>query len=157
MSAIDLLTCNFQVSPFPIVFACVTAKPLDLEEGPEYRTLDRLKLDNGCVPSTDFVAHRRSTGQRHHEPNKEYERLHQRREQPRKQTNELIESGVANAEGLHHKGKVVGRQGRRVTRRDDKNLANQCCFEDDMVDGWPKWLVDNVPTQVLAGLVPRSA
>ncbi|XP_028221554.1 probable serine/threonine-protein kinase At1g54610 [Glycine soja] len=136
---------------------CVQAKPLDLEEGPEYRTLDRLKLDNGCVPSTDFVAHRRSTGQRHHEPNKEYERLHQRREQPRKQTNELIESGVANAEGLHHKGKVVGRQGRRVTRRDDKNLANQCCFEDDMVDGWPKWLVDNVPTQVLAGLVPRSA
>ena len=53
--------------------------------------------------------------------------------------------------------KVVGREGRRVTRRDDKKLENKCCFEDEMVDGWPKWLVDNVPTQVLAGLVPRSA
>ncbi|XP_057496087.1 probable serine/threonine-protein kinase At1g54610 isoform X1 [Actinidia eriantha] len=28
---------------------------------------------------------------------------------------------------------------------------------DEMVDGWPKWLVDNIPTEVLAGLVPRSA
>ncbi|KAL1295420.1 hypothetical protein AAHE18_19G210000 [Arachis hypogaea] len=26
-----------------------------------------------------------------------------------------------------------------------------------MVDGWPKWLVDNVPPQVFGGLVPRSA
>ena len=30
-------------------------------------------------------------------------------------------------------------------------------FEDEMVDGWPKWLVDNVPREALAGLVPKSA
>ncbi|WCJ31712.1 Cyclin-dependent kinase C-2 C [Euphorbia peplus] len=28
---------------------------------------------------------------------------------------------------------------------------------DELVDGWPKWLVDNIPPQVLAGLLPKSA
>ncbi|XVF15019.1 hypothetical protein REPUB_Repub09cG0113400 [Reevesia pubescens] len=28
---------------------------------------------------------------------------------------------------------------------------------DELVDGWPKWLVDNIPAEGLAGLVPRSA
>lgn len=28
---------------------------------------------------------------------------------------------------------------------------------DELVDGWPKWLVDNIPADVLGGLVPRSA
>jgi len=132
---------------------CVQAKPLD-SEGPDYRGLERLKLDNGYVASSDFVAHRRSTGQRH-DPNKDHHRLHQhQREQPIKNK---VKSGGANDGAGHHKGKVVGREGRRVTRRDDKKSANKCCFEDEMVDGWPRWLVDNVPAQVLAGLVPRSA
>lgn len=26
-----------------------------------------------------------------------------------------------------------------------------------LVDGWPKWLTDNIPGDVLAGIVPRSA
>ncbi|KAM5577561.1 putative serine/threonine-protein kinase [Rosa sericea] len=29
--------------------------------------------------------------------------------------------------------------------------------DDEIVDGWPKWLVDNVPQDVLDGLVPKSA
>lgn len=28
---------------------------------------------------------------------------------------------------------------------------------DEMVDGWPKWLTDNVLPEVLVGLVPKSA
>lgn len=28
---------------------------------------------------------------------------------------------------------------------------------DELVDGWPKWLVDNMPRDALAGLVPKSA
>lgn len=28
---------------------------------------------------------------------------------------------------------------------------------DEMVDGWPKWLLDNVPKDGLAGLVPKTA
>ncbi|TKY51447.1 serine/threonine-protein kinase [Spatholobus suberectus] len=130
---------------------CVQAKPLDLEAS-DYRSLERLKLDNGYVASADFVAHRRSTGQRH-DP-KEYGRPHQREQQPRR--HDKRESGIGNAAG-RNKGKLVGREGRRVAR-DDKKLANKCCFEDEMmVGGWPRWLVDNVPAQVLAGLVPKSA
>lgn len=29
--------------------------------------------------------------------------------------------------------------------------------EDELVDGWPRWLVANIPSHVLAGLVPKSA
>ncbi|CAN1345048.1 Probable serine/threonine-protein kinase At1g54610 [Linum perenne] len=28
---------------------------------------------------------------------------------------------------------------------------------DDYIDGWPKWLIDNIPKDVLDGLVPKSA
>ncbi|KAK9949883.1 hypothetical protein M0R45_005393 [Rubus argutus] len=36
-------------------------------------------------------------------------------------------------------------------------LVKQTGGDDDIVDGWPKWLVDNVPPDVLDGLVPKSA
>lgn len=29
--------------------------------------------------------------------------------------------------------------------------------EEEMVDGWPKWLVDNIPSDVLKNIVPKSA
>lgn len=29
--------------------------------------------------------------------------------------------------------------------------------DDELVDGWPRWLVNNIPKDVLAGLVPKSA
>ena len=29
--------------------------------------------------------------------------------------------------------------------------------EEELVDGWPKWLIDNIPSDALAGLTPRSA
>lgn len=29
--------------------------------------------------------------------------------------------------------------------------------EDELVNGWPKWLVENVPTDVLKNIVPKSA
>ncbi|KAK6792110.1 hypothetical protein RDI58_011191 [Solanum bulbocastanum] len=29
--------------------------------------------------------------------------------------------------------------------------------DDQLVDGWPKWLVDNIPKEVLLGLVPKTA
>lgn len=45
------------------------------------------------------------------------------------------------------KGNVSGRLTVKQTGGDD----------DDIVDGWPKWLVENVPPEVLDGLVPKSA
>ncbi|KAL3524681.1 hypothetical protein ACH5RR_013053 [Cinchona calisaya] len=46
-------------------------------------------------------------------------------------------------------GNPVGNVSRRISI---KKIGG-----DDLVDGWPKWLVDNIPRDVLAGLVPKSA
>lgn len=29
--------------------------------------------------------------------------------------------------------------------------------EEELVDGWPKWLTDNIPKKALVGLIPKSA
>lgn len=104
-----------------IYMGCVLTKPL---EGSDHSTvLDRLKLENGYVSNTDFVAHRRSTGQ------------------------------------SHDVGGDKGKTDNAADVHDGKKLSVNNGFEGDneMVDGWPRWLVDNVPTQVLSGLVPKSA
>ncbi|KAJ1424974.1 Serine/threonine-protein kinase, active site [Sesbania bispinosa] len=126
---------------------CVQAKASE-EEGSDYRGLDRLKIENGYIPSSDFVAHRRSTGQRHQPTDSGT--LHQR-----EPTKHKVGSRAANAE---RQGLSGGRRAKRddAEKHDSKKLLNEC-FEDEMVDGWPRWLVDNVPTQALAGLVPKSA
>nr|TKR78672.1 hypothetical protein D5086_0000279880 [Populus alba] len=38
-----------------------------------------------------------------------------------------------------------------------QRLSLKKAVGDELVDGWPKWLVDNFPSEVLAGLVPKSA
>lgn len=124
---------------------CVQAKPLEFE-GSDYRGLDRFKMENGYVPSSDFVSHRRSTGQRP-----------QPRENGEPRRHKVVDSGVDNDErqGL---AVAVGGKGKResVVHHSKKKQLNNC-FDDEMVDGWPKWLVQNIPIQALAGLPPRSA
>jgi cyclin-dependent kinase 12/13 len=121
---------------------CVQAKPLESEgssDNNNNRGLNRFKMENGYVPSSDFVAHRRSTGAQ------TKTHVHKNtidQKQPRK-----------------HKVVVDGKSGkgkRDSDLKDSKKHLNKC-FEDEMVDGWPKWLVDNVPIQSLSGLVPKSA
>ncbi|KAL1343456.1 hypothetical protein HN51_029846 [Arachis hypogaea] len=138
---------------------CVQAKTL---EGPahEPKGLDRLKLENGYVSNSDFVAHRRSTGQKYEpmeDANGRHHHHHQKREQPPPRylarVNELAAvPGGNNGESGKGKGGVT-------RERKKRELAKKKTFEDDyeMVDGWPKWLVDNVPAQVFGGLVPKSA
>ncbi|PON52267.1 Serine/threonine protein kinase [Trema orientale] len=45
------------------------------------------------------------------------------------------------------------------SRRDSARIAKKKkkIGGDELVNGWPKWLVDNISQEVLAGLVPRSA
>lgn len=93
----------------------------------EAKGLERLKLENGYVGNCDFVAHRRSMDQR-------YGHIKEDREGG---SNWWLRNDVLDGEKLARK-----------------------CFDDDddeMVDGWPRWLVDNVPPQVLAAFVPRTA
>ncbi|KAG4115267.1 hypothetical protein ERO13_D12G093300v2 [Gossypium hirsutum] len=59
--------------------------------------------------------------------------------------------------------KVVNREGETVRSNDangnvsQKHASKKIVGDDQVVDGWPKWLVDNVPFEVLSGLVPKSA
>ncbi|KAJ0041197.1 hypothetical protein Pint_27033 [Pistacia integerrima] len=53
-------------------------------------------------------------------------------------------------EGEAAKGGGAGEGVRRVVVK--KKIEG-----DELVDGWPKWLVDNIPPDVLASLVPKSA
>lgn len=44
----------------------------------------------------------------------------------------------------------VGNVSRRISVSDNAG-------EEELVDGWPKWLVQNIPKDALAGLVPKGA
>ncbi|KAK1371614.1 putative serine/threonine-protein kinase [Heracleum sosnowskyi] len=46
-----------------------------------------------------------------------------------------------------------GNEGGNVSQR----IVAKKIGSDELVDGWPKWLVDNMPSDVLAALVPKSA
>ncbi|CAI9109161.1 OLC1v1008929C2 [Oldenlandia corymbosa var. corymbosa] len=56
-----------------------------------------------------------------------------------------------------------GREERKISKEVDVgNVPRRISIKkigaaDGLSDGWPKWLVENVPTDVLAGLVPKSA
>ncbi|KAJ9567617.1 hypothetical protein OSB04_003583 [Centaurea solstitialis] len=39
----------------------------------------------------------------------------------------------------------------------DEGLRRSSNVSDEVVDGWPKWLTDNIPKDALEGLVPKSA
>lgn len=135
---------------------CVQAKP---SEGSEARGLERLKLENGYIGNGDFIAHRRSMGQRYERG--EVGRLHQG-----ESGKDRVGLGIGNAErrgssddsvrGGGDAKKLTNREGKKNALHDSEKLARKS-FDDEMVEGWPKWLVDNVPREVLAGLVPKSA
>ncbi|KAI4352758.1 hypothetical protein L6164_006979 [Bauhinia variegata] len=141
---------------------CVQTKA---EDGSVPKGLEKLKLENGYVGNAGFAAHRRSTGQR-------YERRESGRQSQLEARKKKVEFAKGNGndggqgDGLDGFGGIAGggdegRLNKREGKRRDRvqkggNLSNKS-LDDEMVDGWPKWLVDNIPKEVLAGLVPKSA
>ncbi|XP_028790049.1 probable serine/threonine-protein kinase At1g54610 [Neltuma alba] len=119
------------------------------------RPLERFGLQNGYVGDGDFVAHRGSTGQK-------FDRTEYGRENLCEPRRHKVESGTGNgdrkagAERVRDKTKLYDKEGRKNAVRNHLKVSRKS-FEDEMVDGWPKWLVDNVPREVLAGLTPKSA
>ncbi|MBA0777953.1 hypothetical protein Gotri_005899 [Gossypium trilobum] len=103
------------------------------------RGLEKLKMENGYKGKGAFAAHRRSTGQRYTDP----DRVH--RPEPPKKLN-----GFGSADGV-----VAGKE--KKSSNETVERRNVLVAGDEMVDGWPKWLIDNIPKEVLAGLVPKSA
>lgn len=72
------------------------------------------------------------------------------------------ESDVQKSVGIQGGG-----EGRKISRGGEKdggvvgNVSRRISINkisaDDFPGGWPKWLVENVPADVLSGLVPKSA
>ena len=114
------------------------------------RGLDKLKMENGYMGKGGFVGHRRSTGQRYSEQGRVY------RPEPPKKLN-----GFGSADGVvasGDAGKEVNFNGKEKQRSNETvEKRNVLVVRDEMVDGWPKWLIDNIPKEVFAGLVPKSA
>ncbi|GKU95175.1 hypothetical protein SLEP1_g8568 [Rubroshorea leprosula] len=58
--------------------------------------------------------------------------------------------------------RLLGRNGEKGKERGPNGMVHERIVlkkiaGDEMVEGWPKWLVDNIPREVLAGLVSKSA
>lgn len=50
-----------------------------------------------------------------------------------------------------------GSRGEVSRRESNDNGLMKKAEEDELVNGWPKWLVDNIPSDVLKNIVPKSA
>lgn len=111
---------------------CVQGKH-SVNSSPTPGGLEKLKMESGYVGKGDIAGHRRSTGQR-------YSGRLPKPEQPTRKYN-------------------GGRAGNGEERKlSDTGTVRFVEFGgEEVVDGWPKWLTDNVPREVLGGLIPKSA
>lgn len=126
---------------------CVVTKP---SMNSPTRGLEKLKMDNGYVKGGGVVAARRSTGQRPPPLGKESGKTN-------KSDSTKSSSASGSSSGGREGKSTNGGSGRSDS--DVENLARRFTTsgEDELVDGWPKWLTDNIPRDALAGLVPKSA
>ncbi|KAM1880990.1 hypothetical protein ACFX13_002651 [Malus domestica] len=116
--------------------------------------LEKLKLDNGHVAKGSLNGHKRSTGQFHRDPFK-----------PQQQRGEARVSNVEHGSGGSSNEKATAAdEGAALTgdsegEKDDgsQRVSYKVSVDEELVDGWPKWLTDNISREILAGLVPKSA
>jgi cyclin-dependent kinase 12/13 len=111
---------------------CVQGK-YSVNSSPTPGGLEKLKMESGYVGKGDIAGHRRSTGQR-------YSGRLPKPEQPTRKYNGG-RAGIGEERKLSDTGRV------RFVEFGG----------EEVVDGWPKWLTDNVPREVLGGLIPKSA
>lgn len=73
-------------------------------------------------------------------------------------------AGKDDAKGCDQKniggtGKIVKEEegNNNGVRNVSQRIVEKKIGSDELVDGWPKWLVDNMPSEVLATFVPKTA
>ncbi|PWA49893.1 protein kinase-like domain-containing protein [Artemisia annua] len=116
---------------------CVQAKQsptYDTRQHSRGGTLDKLKFDNGYVTSA-----KPSVG---HKP---FVEVHAKDNVVKKINVVVDDGGNIRKQG---DGKVISKQGAVLVKK---------IGSDELIDGWPKWLVDNIPKDVLANLVSKTA
>lgn len=89
-----------------------------------------------------------------------------RRETQRQRVRERVNKGSGGGDVVVGGG---GGGGENVAKKEKNKVLEDAAKESnskdldskeskhEFVDGWPKWLLDNIPTNVLAKLVPKSA
>ncbi|KAL7262792.1 hypothetical protein ACSBR1_001030 [Camellia fascicularis] len=136
------------------------------------RSLQKLKMENGYVKekynnNNNNVEARRSTGQKYSGRISRPEPRKSSAARPEPRISSAGHSGsIGSSTGGREEPKLItrevikkdsggGRGGGNISKRMNRSL--NLGREEEMVDGWPKWLIDNIPKEVLAGIVPRSA
>ncbi|KAI3464694.1 hypothetical protein Pfo_021357 [Paulownia fortunei] len=126
--------------------------------------LEKMKLENECVKG-GYVGARRSTGMRHFRQ----EPVRFMKPEPRNGNRDHVTNGKAffRGRGNAEEGNMVAMEGGRksISSNGGENNGNVSekfdltnkAGEDEVVDGWPKWLTDNIPRQVLRNIVLKSA
>lgn len=131
-----------------------------------FERLEKLKMANGYVKG-GFAESRKSTGQRN--INFDAGRVFK---------NEASSSGASqekklldnNGRSRTSSSENRENQERKMIMKEEQDqglpphkgngmqkIKSKKAVDDQRVDGWPKWLTDNIPTDALAGLTPRSA
>ncbi|XP_011025568.1 PREDICTED: probable serine/threonine-protein kinase At1g54610 [Populus euphratica] len=105
------------------------------------QTLEKLKQENGYVKRENGG---RPTSQR--EPGKLF------RQELDKKREVALNGAVNGGDKL-----VVGEGLKNDVGNVSQRFSSKKAGGDELVDGWPKWLVDNIAREVLGGLVPKSA
>ncbi|MCD7449597.1 Cyclin-dependent kinase 12 [Datura stramonium] len=116
--------------------------------------LERMKVENGYVK-------RGGVGKQHVQQRRQQQQqtrdMARIREQEGNGRNHVVEDQEKRI-GRDQKEKIKGRDGigndqsQRGTSGNGRKIGG-----DELVNGWPKWLVDNIPKEVLVGLVPKTA
>lgn len=112
-----------------------------------------MKLENGYLKG-GYTGSRRSTGYRDHVPNPGRVNNHIRKSfgghwNVNEENSVFIKAGIIQSTEISSIN-VDGNTG---------HVSTNTAGEDDtaVADGWPKWLTDNIPRQVLRNIVPKSA
>ncbi|WOG82158.1 hypothetical protein DCAR_0101320 [Daucus carota subsp. sativus] len=114
---------------------CVQAKGLQYSP-PQTQSLEKKKIQNGYVKGGSGV---KSNGQKVAEKD------------------DIKADDQKSVDGDRKIGKEEeGKNGNGVGNVSQRIVVKKI-GSDELVDGWPKWLVDNMPGDVLASLVPKSA
>ncbi|CAI9282181.1 unnamed protein product [Lactuca saligna] len=109
--------------------------------------LHKLKADNGYV--TGGIGGKPNVAQ------KPFVEMPVKQNSVKKNNNNQVDDGNTRKEGGGQNDMKVNREG--IGNVSQRIVVGKKIGSDDLIDGWPKWLVDNIPREVLANLASKTA
>ncbi|KAL4583012.1 hypothetical protein LXL04_007576 [Taraxacum kok-saghyz] len=123
---------------------CVQGKPSPTYNRQQSRGggLHKLKTDNGYVTG--------GNGGKSNVAQKPFVEM-----SVKKNNNNHVDDSNTRKEGGGQNDKLVTREG--IGNVSQRIVVVKKIGSDELIDGWPKWLVDNIPREVLANLASKTA